>query len=43
MTTAFERLSAALADRHRIDRKLGAGGVAAVYLAKDRMHQRPLH
>ena len=35
-----ERLSAALADRYRIDRELGAGGMATVYLAHDVRHDR---
>jgi serine/threonine-protein kinase len=35
-----DRLSAALADRYRIVRELGAGGMAAVYLAEDLKHQR---
>ena len=29
------RLAAAVADRHRIERELGAGGMATVYLAHD--------
>lgn len=29
------RLNAALADRYRIDRQIGAGGMATVYLAAD--------
>lgn len=29
------RLAAALADRSRIERELGAGGMATVYLAAD--------
>src|SRR5688500_20124266 len=29
-----------LADRHRIDRELGAGGMATVYLAHDLRHDR---
>ena len=29
------RLSAALADRYKIERELGAGGMATVYLADD--------
>jgi serine/threonine-protein kinase len=29
------RLAAALADRYRIERELGAGGMATVYLAQD--------
>jgi cytochrome c553 len=36
----FERLAAALADRYRIERELGAGGMATVYLAHDLKHNR---
>jgi len=34
------RLSAALADRYRIERELGAGGMATVFLARDLKHDR---
>ena len=34
------RLATALADRYRIDRELGAGGMATVYLAHDLKHDR---
>jgi serine/threonine-protein kinase len=34
------RLSAALADRYTIERQLGAGGMATVYLAQDLKHDR---
>jgi serine/threonine-protein kinase len=36
----MERLRASLADRYRIERELGAGGMATVYLALDLKHQR---
>jgi Tol biopolymer transport system component len=34
------RLSYALADRYRVERELGAGGMATVYLAQDLRHDR---
>ena len=40
MSDMPERLSAALADRYRIERELGAGGMATVYLAHDLKHDR---
>jgi len=40
VTEAPARLSAALADRYRIERELGAGGMATVYLAEDLKHKR---
>ncbi len=36
MTDALQRLSSALADRYRIEREPGAGGMATDYLAHDR-------
>ncbi len=40
MTDTFERLRAALADRYEIERELGRGGMAVVYLARDLKHDR---
>ena len=36
----FERLRTSLADRYRIERELGQGGMATVYLAQDIKHER---
>ena len=36
----FDTLRSALADRYAIERELGAGGMAAVYLAEDLKHHR---
>ncbi len=35
MTDLIDRLSKALSDRYRIDRELGSGGMATVYLPED--------
>jgi serine/threonine-protein kinase len=40
MTDPASRLSIALADRYRIERELGQGGMATVYLAHDLEHDR---
>jgi serine/threonine-protein kinase len=40
VTDVTGRLAAALADRYRIERELGAGGMATVYLAADLKHDR---
>ena len=40
MTPVIDRLTAALSDRYRVDRELGAGGMATVYLAHDLKHDR---
>jgi serine/threonine protein kinase len=40
MTDSNARLAAALANRYRIERELGQGGMATVYLAQDIKHDR---
>ena len=40
MNPVPDRLAAALADRYTIERELGAGGMATVYLAQDLKHDR---
>ncbi len=40
ISDVLARLTSALADRYRIDRELGAGGMATVYLAHDIKHDR---
>jgi len=36
----IDRLATALSDRYRVERELGAGGMATVYLAHDLRHER---
>jgi serine/threonine protein kinase/tetratricopeptide (TPR) repeat protein len=40
MTEPFTRLAAALEDRYAIERELGRGGMATVFLARDKKHDR---
>jgi len=40
MSEIITRLFPALADRYRIERKIGSGGMATVYLARDLKHDR---
>ena len=40
MQDSFEELRAALSDRYTLERQLGAGGMATVYLAHDLRHNR---
>ena len=40
MAELLGRLTTALADRYRIEREIGAGGMATVYLAQDLKHDR---
>ena len=42
MTTPLERVRSALAPRYLVQRELGAGGMAVVYLADDPRHGRPV-
>src|ERR1043166_945731 len=40
MPDPLDRLTSALADRYTLERELGAGGMATVYLAQDVRHNR---
>ncbi len=40
MTSVLDRISAHIGDRYRIEREIGTGGMATVYVAEDVRHQR---
>jgi len=40
MADVFDRLKAALSDRYAVEREIGTGGMATVYLAEDLKHRR---
>jgi TolB-like protein/Tfp pilus assembly protein PilF len=42
MVELVDRLREALADRYVVEREVGRGGMATVYLAQDRRHHRPV-
>ena len=42
MTELVDRVRSALADRYTIEREVGRGGMATVFLAQDLRHHRPV-
>ncbi|MGH7712634.1 MAG: protein kinase domain-containing protein, partial [Gemmatimonadaceae bacterium] len=42
MTSELDRLRTALEDRYAVEREIGRGGMASVYLAQDLKHGRPV-
>jgi serine/threonine-protein kinase len=42
MSDTLQRLTSALGDRYALEREIGAGGMATVYLARDLRHSRPV-
>ena len=42
MPDTYARLAAVLSDRYVLEREIGRGGMATVYLAQDRKHARPV-
>jgi TolB-like protein/tetratricopeptide (TPR) repeat protein/tRNA A-37 threonylcarbamoyl transferase component Bud32 len=42
LSQPFTRLQTALADRYLVEREIGRGGMATVYLARDVKHDRPV-
>ena len=42
MPTGLEELQAALGDGYILEREIGRGGMATVYLARDTKHGRPV-
>jgi serine/threonine-protein kinase len=40
MADVLDRLKAVLTDRYAIEREIGSGGMATVYLAEDLKHER---
>ena len=42
MTELMEKLAADVGGRYVVERELGRGGMATVYLARDLKHERPV-